>query len=68
MMPALQIILDQLRCHDCKDLNTCIGFDGGNKFDGLSQDGLIIGDSHGGNGFMIIVLVVEESVLVRVKE
>ena len=67
-MPALRIILDQLRCHDCKDLNTCIGFDGGNKFDGLSQDGLIIGDSLGGTSIMIIVLVVEESVLVRVKE
>jgi hypothetical protein len=67
-MPALRIILDQLRCHDCKDLNTCIGFDGGNKFDGFSQDGLIIGDSLGGTSIMIIVLVVEESVLVRVKE
>lgn len=67
-MPALRIILDQLRCHDCQDPNACIGFDGGNKFDGFSQDGLIIGDSHGGTSIMIIFLVVEEVVLVRVKE
>ena len=68
MMPALPIIPDQLRCYDCQDLNACIGFDGGNKFDGFSQDGLIIGGSHGGTGFMIIVLVVKAFVPVRVKE
>jgi hypothetical protein len=63
-MPALGIIPDQLRCNDYTDMNTCVGFDGSNKSDGLSQDGPMLGRRDSTNDSIINPWVSVESVSV----
>ena len=50
------------------NLNDCVRFDVCNGFDGLCHDRPMFGGGDCETGFMIIVLVVKEFVLVRLKE